>query len=50
MFCPKCRVEYREGFYECSDCHVPLVEVLRDESPAPEPGAQPEDPNLPVQL
>ncbi len=24
MYCPKCRVEYREGFTECSDCHVPL--------------------------
>lgn len=24
MFCPQCRVEYRAGFTECSDCHVPL--------------------------
>ncbi len=30
MFCPKCAGEYREGFYECSDCGVALVE----ESPA----------------
>jgi hypothetical protein len=25
MYCPQCRVEYREGFRECSDCHVPLL-------------------------
>jgi hypothetical protein len=25
MFCPQCGVEYREHFFECSDCHVPLV-------------------------
>lgn len=25
MFCPQCGAEYREGFYECSDCHVDLV-------------------------
>jgi hypothetical protein len=28
MFCPKCRAEYREGFRECSDCDVDLVEEL----------------------
>ena len=28
MFCPECRVEYREGFTECSDCRVPLVREL----------------------
>ncbi len=28
MFCPECRAEYREGFYECSDCRVPLVDHL----------------------
>ncbi len=28
MFCPQCRVEYREGFTECSDCHVALVSDL----------------------
>ena len=32
MFCPQCRVEYREGVVECSDCHVPLTDHL------PEPG------------
>lgn len=25
MFCPKCRCEYREGFYECADCGIPLT-------------------------
>ena len=25
MFCPLCRAEYREGFTQCSDCHVGLV-------------------------
>ncbi len=28
MYCPDCSAEYREGFKECSDCHVPLVEEL----------------------
>lgn len=28
MICPKCKVEYREGFTRCSDCDVPLVERL----------------------
>jgi len=32
MFCPQCQTEYREGFVECADCHVPLVDRL------PEPG------------
>ena len=25
MYCPQCRCEYRDGFTECSDCHVPLL-------------------------
>jgi len=25
VYCPECRVEYREGFRECSDCRVPLL-------------------------
>jgi hypothetical protein len=25
MFCPLCQSEYRDGFTECSDCHVALV-------------------------
>jgi hypothetical protein len=28
MYCPKCRAEYREGFTNCSDCHIPLVREL----------------------
>ena len=32
MYCPQCRVEYREGFTECSDCRVPLVAELPAES------------------
>jgi hypothetical protein len=28
MFCPVCRAEYREGFFECTDCDVDLVEKL----------------------
>lgn len=33
MFCPQCRAEYRQGFYRCSDCDVPLVHAL---PPVPE--------------
>ena len=33
MYCPKCRVEYRSGFTECSDCQVPLLAG----NPPPEP-------------
>ena len=34
MFCPKCRAEYRQGFYTCSDCNIKLVYEL---PPLPEP-------------
>jgi hypothetical protein len=27
-FCPECRLEYRPGFSECSDCGVALVDEL----------------------
>ena len=33
MYCPKCRAEYRDGFFECADCHVPLVASLPPEEP-----------------
>ena len=28
MYCPKCRCEYRDGFTECWDCKISLVEEL----------------------
>jgi hypothetical protein len=31
MFCPKCRAEYREGFYVCVDCDCDLVDELPPE-------------------
>ena len=31
-WCPKCKAEYREGFTECSACHVPLVNSLPEEN------------------
>ncbi len=32
LFCPQGGAEYREGFLECSDCHLPLVAGLPPES------------------
>ena len=34
MYCPQCRVEYHDGFTECSDCHVPLLTGMPPEEPA----------------
>lgn len=34
-FCPKCRIEYREGFTTCSDCDVALVSALPPEESDP---------------
>jgi len=31
MFCPKCKSEYREGFYKCADCKIDLVPELPPE-------------------
>ncbi len=28
MYCPKCKSEYREGFYKCAECDVYLVSEL----------------------
>jgi hypothetical protein len=28
MICPQCKAEYRQGFTECSDCHISLVASL----------------------
>ena len=41
MYCPQCRVEYRDGFTECSDCHVPLLAGT-----LPPETADPSDPAL----
>ena len=41
MYCPQCRAGYRDGFTECSDCHIPLLAG----SPPPEPPTD-FDPNL----
>ena len=35
MFCPKCKDEYRDGFYVCAECNVALVHDL-PEVPEPE--------------
>lgn len=40
-FCPKCRIEYREGFTTCSDCDVELVAQL---APEPEKGEHEDEP------
>ncbi len=36
MFCPLCKAEYREGFYNCADCEVPLVAELPQKEEQPE--------------
>jgi hypothetical protein len=36
VYCPQCRVEYRDGFTECSDCQVALVPELVPETPDPQ--------------
>ena len=36
MICPECESEYREGFTQCSDCDVALVEMGPDEDGEPE--------------
>ena len=38
MYCPQCLTEYRDGFFECADCHVPLAPGLPPEPP-PKPDA-----------
>jgi hypothetical protein len=43
MYCPKCRSEFREGFIECSDCHVPL-----QSGPPPDPPSLNSPPELPT--
>ncbi len=41
MYCPKCRIEYRNGFVDCVDCLVSLLPG----TPPPEPSLH-FDPNL----
>ena len=33
MYCPKCRTQYIENIKECSDCKIPLVDELPEETP-----------------
>jgi hypothetical protein len=43
VYCPQCQVEYREGFTECADCHIPLLA-----GPPPEEQPDPFDPGMDV--
>lgn len=38
-WCPKCGAEFREGFFSCNSCHVPLIDHKPDgtETVPPEP-------------
>lgn len=49
-WCPKCKAEYRDGFTECSTCHVPLVDELpaEGEAPAPQAFSMPEGMEKPI--
>jgi hypothetical protein len=48
MFCPKCGAEYRQGFYRCSDCDIPLVDQLPEEGSVTDrqPGFETDHPEL----
>ncbi len=38
MICPKCKAEYRDGFYVCSDCGITLIaELPRERQTESEP-------------
>jgi hypothetical protein len=43
MFCPQCQAEYREGFVECADCHVRLVDRLFEPGTLADSLADPHD-------
>ena len=32
-YCPKCKAEYKPGVEKCSDCNLPLVDKLPQETP-----------------
>ena len=35
MFCPLCKAEYRQGFTQCSDCHISLVSTTQEAAAVP---------------
>jgi Putative prokaryotic signal transducing protein len=37
VYCPQCGAEYRDGFTECSDCHVSLLAGTPSSAQAPHP-------------
>jgi hypothetical protein len=40
MICPRCKTEYREGFYRCADCDIALVQESQiSENSSEESGA-----------
>jgi|SRR2546427_6686323 len=50
MFCPQCRAEYREGFFRCADCDIPLVDQLPVDRPVTnrQPSSETDHPELVV--
>jgi len=50
MFCPVCKLEYRLGFTQCSDCDVPLVEYLTDTNDSSVAARHASDADLPELL
>ena len=47
MFCPKCKAEYRQGFYKCTGCDVDLVyELPKEQEDTCRGEYNPEDKNL----
>ena len=42
-WCPKCGAEFRPGFTECNNCHIPLIDHKPDGTeiiPAPDPAEE----------